>query len=144
MSTLAVFVALAGLAAAQAPAYQGQVLLQPGSVSSKCLQADNRDGAPVVVSDCVGGDAQKWTFAGGNVEIYGNKCLEVKDGSNTDGAKLQIGTCGSNSNQGWYYTTDYHLAWSGKGKFILQRTSTWYRVLIGLFRQVCRSYERQL
>ncbi|KAG9095175.1 hypothetical protein FS749_010930 [Ceratobasidium sp. UAMH 11750] len=123
MSKIAVVVALAaGLAAAQTPAYQGALLIQPGNNAAKCLQADNKDGAPVVVADCNGGAGQKWTFAGGssgNIKLYGDKCLDVVNGQNVDGAKLQIWTCGNNNpNQNWYYTGDNHLSWKNHGKCV--------------------------
>ncbi|QRV77601.1 ricin-type beta-trefoil lectin domain protein [Ceratobasidium sp. AG-Ba] len=124
MSKIAVVAALAAVAAASngVPAYQGPLLLQPGNNAAKCLQPTaNQDGAAVVVADCVGGDAQKWTFTNtnGNIKIYGNKCLDVKDGKVADGTKLQIWTCGNaNANQNWYYTDDNHLAWTNKGKCV--------------------------
>ncbi|KAG8695993.1 hypothetical protein FRC09_008801 [Ceratobasidium sp. 395] len=122
MSKIAAFVVLAaGLAAAQTPPYQGALLIQPGSNAGKCLQAENKDGAPVVLADCKGGDSQKWTFTGGNVKAYGDKCLDVVDGKNADGSKLQVWTCGNNNpNQKWYYTGygDNHLAWTDHGKCV--------------------------
>jgi hypothetical protein len=112
-----VLVALAGLVAAQTPTYKGQLLLQPGRTSAKCLQAENRDGAPVVLADCVGGASQKWTFSGGSVKLYGNKCLDVKDGANVNGVKLQVWTCAAgNPNQQFYYTSDNRLAWTNHGR----------------------------
>ena len=65
-------------ASAQTPFYIGEVYLQPGNNSNKCFQTSNVNGAPVVLADCdTSGNSpdQKWTFSGGSVKIYGNKCL---------------------------------------------------------------------
>ncbi|KAH8827045.1 hypothetical protein DL96DRAFT_1229413, partial [Flagelloscypha sp. PMI_526] len=44
---------------------------------------------------------QKWTFDGYNIR-QGNLCLDVTNGSNTNGAKLQVWTCfPENTNQRW-------------------------------------------
>jgi len=38
------------------------------------------------------------------VQVFGNKCLDVTDGVNADGVKMQIWSCwGQNPNQQWYY-----------------------------------------
>jgi len=105
--------------AAQAPPYQGALLLQPGNDASKCLRADNKDGAKVVVADCAGGSDQKWTFTNGQIQLYGTKCLDVTNGSNVNGVKLQVWTCSSgNANQQFIYTGygDNHITWKNKGK----------------------------
>ncbi|QRW20289.1 ricin-type beta-trefoil lectin domain protein [Rhizoctonia solani] len=119
MPAAAVVLALAGLAAAQYPAYTGQLLVSPGSNAGKCLDAENRDGAPVKIADCNGSANQKWSFGSKShvVKIHGNKCLDVKDGVNADGTKLQIWTCNESSqNQKfWYSFWDYTLSWEGKG-----------------------------
>ncbi len=83
--------------------------------------ASNADGAFVTLQPCTGADAQKWTFANGQVKIFGNsKCLDVTDGVNNDGTKLQIWSCAgsSNANQQWFYTGDYRLAWTNHGKCV--------------------------
>ncbi|CAE6479788.1 unnamed protein product [Rhizoctonia solani] len=122
MPAAAVVLALAGLAAAQYPAYTGQLLVSPGSNAGKCLDAENRDGAPVKIADCNGSANQKWSFGSKShvVKIHGNKCLDVKDGVNADGTKLQIWTCNESSqNQKfWYSFWDYTLSWEGKGKCV--------------------------
>lgn len=43
------------------------------------------------------------------VQVFGNKCLEVPNGVNADGVKMQIMSCsGQNRNQQFYYDK----AWS--------------------------------
>ena len=95
---------------AQTPNYLSPVLLEPGLNAGKCLTAaSNTDGAQVSIQACTGADAQQWTFEGGSVNLFGNtKCLDIIDGVNADGTKLQIWDCGSgNPNQQFYYTGDY-------------------------------------
>jgi Ricin-type beta-trefoil lectin domain len=67
--------------------------------------ASNTDGAAVTIQGCTDAVAQKWTFTGGSVYIFDNKCLDVTGGSTADGTKLQIWTCTSNNqNQQFSYT----------------------------------------
>lgn len=99
---------------AQTPPYKGALLIQPGSNGAKCLSAANTNGAPVVLADCSGASSQKWTFKNGQVTLYsGAKCLDVINGVNKDGTKLQVWDCGAssgssqNKNQQFYYTGMY-------------------------------------
>lgn len=121
-ASLAAFALLAtSSVSAQAPEYQGQLLLQPSLSNNKCMTAAaNHDGAAVVLQTCTGANAQKWTFTGGTVRVHGNKCLDVTDGINRDGTRLQIWTCSANNpNQQWYYNKwDNLLDWLGKGKCV--------------------------
>ncbi|KAK7055918.1 ricin B-type lectin domain-containing protein [Favolaschia claudopus] len=111
---------LFSLVNAQTPAYQGQLLIEPGLNAGMCLNAaSNADGAIVTIQACTGADNQRWTFNGGSVKAFSNKCLDVVDGKNANGVKLQIWTCGSgNANQQWYYTGDNHLSWTNHGKCV--------------------------
>jgi hypothetical protein len=57
-----------------------------GNSAGKCLRADNKNGAPVELVTCTGGNDQEWTWDGGLVTLYnGAKCLDVVDGSNANG-----------------------------------------------------------
>ena len=116
--------------------YQGALLIEPGLNSGvlqawklisevtrlnlgKCITAtSNVDGAPVTLQTCTGADSQKWTFDSGSVKVFGSKCLDVVNGQNADGTKLQIWTCSSNQNpnQQFFYTGDYRLTWTNHGK----------------------------
>lgn len=102
------------VATAQTPAYLSPVLLEPGNNNGKCLTAaSNTNGAAVTIQACTGADAQKWTFEGGQVKLFSKtKCLDVTDGTNADGTKLQIWDCSTNGNvnQQFYYTGDYRCA----------------------------------
>ncbi|KIY64068.1 carbohydrate-binding module family 13 protein [Cylindrobasidium torrendii FP15055 ss-10] len=105
------------------PNYLGEVNLQPGINSGKCLTASsNANGAAVVVQSCTGASSQKWTFTGnaGAVRIFDNKCLDIVDGRDADGTHLQIWDCSDNANpnQNWYYTDDKHLAWTNHGRCV--------------------------
>jgi len=83
--------------------------------------ASNTDGATVTLQQCVLGSAnQAWTFSAGSpfsegtngqggigtVKIFGNKCLDVTNGVDASGTKLQIFGCSTgNKNQMWQLTT---------------------------------------
>jgi hypothetical protein len=91
------------------------------SVLEKCLTASaNNDGAAVILQTCTGSANQKWTFTGGTITAFGNKCLDVTKGVDQDGTKLQVWTCSANNaNQQWYYSKwDNTVTWTGKGKCI--------------------------
>ncbi|KAJ7880635.1 hypothetical protein B0H13DRAFT_2050260, partial [Mycena leptocephala] len=52
--------------------------------------SDDSDGAPVVIQDCdfTGPSSQVWSFVGSTIR-QGDKCIDVTDGRNADGVKLQ-------------------------------------------------------
>ncbi|KAF9257158.1 hypothetical protein L218DRAFT_910740 [Marasmius fiardii PR-910] len=95
-----------------------------------CISAfSNTVGAPVIIHDCSTEDSSKhdWDFvrftrvnaAPQPLKIFGDKCLDVKDGSNADGTKLQIWTCVDGStNQQWISVTDFTFQWAGTNKCI--------------------------
>jgi hypothetical protein len=60
------------------------------------------------LADCNGSADQQWTFANGAVTAYnGQFCLDVTDGVDNNGVKLQVWQCYSGSvNQKWYWTWD--------------------------------------
>ncbi|TFK18780.1 macrofage activating glyco protein [Coprinopsis marcescibilis] len=124
LSKIRAFLMLGGIAIfanAQTPEFQGELLLQPQPNNLKCLSAaNNTDGAPVVVQTCTGAANQKWVFTQGTVRVFGDKCLDVTEGLNQDGTKLQIWTCSpNNANQQWFYSKwDNTVAWTGRGKCI--------------------------
>ncbi|KAJ7051014.1 ricin B lectin domain-containing protein [Mycena amicta] len=90
----------------------------------KCLSASaNANGAAVVIGDCTPTANNSWVVPNGQgtvttLKVFGDKCLDVKDGVNADGTKLQIWTCATgNTNQEW--TTggwDQTITWAGKNK----------------------------
>ncbi|KIM37840.1 carbohydrate-binding module family 13 protein [Hebeloma cylindrosporum] len=119
IQTLTAFAFLAISVKAQTPAFIGELLLEPGLNSAKCLTAaSNADAAFVTIQPCTGSASQKWTFSGGVVKVFGNKCLDVPEGKLVDGTKLQIWTCSTNNaNQKWSYSRwDNRLTWLNKGK----------------------------
>ncbi|EAU85094.1 macrofage activating glycoprotein [Coprinopsis cinerea okayama7 len=120
-TTLASLAALAVVAQAQTPEYIGQLLLRSAINDNKCLTATaDHDAAPVVIQPCTGAPSQKWTFTEGTVRVFHNKCLDVIDGADRDGTKLQIYTCAPhNPNQHWYYNKwENKLEWNGRGKCV--------------------------
>ncbi|KAH0585642.1 hypothetical protein H2248_008862 [Termitomyces sp. 'cryptogamus'] len=123
MLVVAGVLTLAGLgaSAAQVPPFIGALTLEPGLTIGKCLTAaSNTDGASVTIEACTYSDNQKWTFDGGSVKIFGNKCLDIMNGNSADGTFLQIWTCTpNNGNQQFAYTRDNRLAWNNnKGKCV--------------------------
>ncbi|KAG8869731.1 hypothetical protein FRC20_000975 [Serendipita sp. 405] len=127
--------ALGVSAALQAPA-NSPINIQTLAANSNiapCLQAaGNYDGAAVTVVNCatstyaqrtwvvVNGGAEENTSNAGSatqIRIYGNKCLDVKDGIDQDGTKLQIWTCYDGSiNQLWQVNGAGDISWSGHSK----------------------------
>ncbi|KAF8813554.1 carbohydrate-binding module family 13 protein [Phlegmacium glaucopus] len=121
VQALTAFILLAlSVRAQQTPPFIGELLLEPGLNSAKCLTAaSNTDGAAVTIQTCSESTAQKWTFTGGAVTLFGNKCLDVTGGNNVDGTKLQILTCSSNNpNQQFSYTRDNRMVWTNKNKCV--------------------------
>ncbi|KAJ7264517.1 hypothetical protein B0H12DRAFT_1321438 [Mycena haematopus] len=90
--------------------------IHPTASSTKCLTAaSNADGAAVEIEDCVsaGSTSQSWTISGSNLQIFGNKCLDVTGGSTTSGTLMQIWTCATgNTNQEWTLSGST-IQWSG-------------------------------
>ncbi|KAJ7621986.1 ricin B lectin domain-containing protein [Mycena polygramma] len=103
-----------------------QSLLSP-SEPGNCLTAtSNADGAAVVIKACGTNATQlnSWVVpngagVSGPIQIFGDKCLDVTNGANTDGTKLQIWTCASgNTNQLWTSSgsADATITWTGQNK----------------------------
>ncbi|KAF9257675.1 glycoside hydrolase/deacetylase [Marasmius fiardii PR-910] len=84
------------------PPTGGQVI-HPNGNTGVCLSAaSNSDGAVVQLESCSGDASQSWTVNGSNLQIFGNKCLDVTNGNASNGNKMQIWTCaGGNTNQMW-------------------------------------------
>src|SRR5438093_926154 len=56
---------------------------------------------------CSGGSNQKWpSTAGGELTVYGSKCLDVPGGATTAGTRVQIWTCSGGANQQWRVNSD--------------------------------------
>ncbi|KAF7364679.1 hypothetical protein MVEN_00337500 [Mycena venus] len=97
------------------------------SASDSCLAAaSNADGAAVIMQTCTNATAvNSWVVpngagVAGPIQIFGDKCLDVTNGVNTDGTKLQIWTCAAgNNNQMWIPSgSDSIITWAGKNKCI--------------------------
>ncbi|KAF9263064.1 hypothetical protein L218DRAFT_360238 [Marasmius fiardii PR-910] len=92
--------------------------------------SSNADGAHVVIHDCDTEDTTKhnWDFSkipGQNtgpqqIRIFGDKCLDVTDGVNADGTKLQIWTCTrpGDTNQAWIALSDSTYQWAGTNRCV--------------------------
>jgi hypothetical protein len=92
----------------------------------------NYDGAHVILkADTVfNGENKTWTVVqGGGVQgtttgpvtqirIFGDKCLDVPNGNDSDGQRLQIWTCyEGNTNQLWAVNGDETITWAGHNKY---------------------------
>ncbi|KAG7087987.1 hypothetical protein E1B28_012026 [Marasmius oreades] len=130
-------ISLSFVTVAAASPYQLQTLAPSWESAGKqgCISASsNTAGAPAVIHDCNTGDVANhpWDLvlptkqAAGpqQVKVFGNKapspplkCLDVVNGVNTDGAKVQIWDCvAGNANQLWTVTMDGHLQWAATSK----------------------------
>jgi hypothetical protein len=107
----------------------------PSARFAPCLQAQgDYDGAPVVLATCgnFNGADKEWNVVeGGAVEgggspgpvtqirLFGDKCLDVPNGSDTDGIKLQIWTCyDGDPNQLWQVNSDGTISWASHTKYV--------------------------
>jgi hypothetical protein len=91
----------------------------PAATGNCWTAASNTDGAAVTLQKCngLGNGAQSWIFSAGapagegtgavgTIKIFGNKCLDVTNGVDQSGTKLQIYGCSTaNKNQQWQVTT---------------------------------------
>ncbi|KAJ7264782.1 ricin B lectin domain-containing protein, partial [Mycena rebaudengoi] len=90
--------------------------------------ASDADGAAVVLLGC-GVDNAGTQFPNGNynwtapfdpltgqIKTFGNKCLDVPNGSTTNGVKLQIWTCAAGNTNQLFQVHRQQVEWSGKGK----------------------------
>jgi hypothetical protein len=80
--------------------------------AGKCVDvagADPANGTPVVLYDCNGTNAQRWTVAGdGTLRALG-KCLDIVDWGTGNGSKVQIWDCTASSNQKWVVTAAHDI-----------------------------------
>ncbi|KAG7087982.1 hypothetical protein E1B28_012022 [Marasmius oreades] len=96
----------------------------PAAGRQGCITASsNTTGAAVVIQDCTNLVEQDWTFvensAPQQLRVLGDKCVDVIDGNNADGAKLQIWTCvAGNTNQLFIPVASSTYQWAGTNKCI--------------------------
>jgi len=97
----------------------GNVDLTSGGTGNCWTAASSTDGASVTLQKCqaFGTASQSWVFSAsapstpgtggvGTIKVFGNKCLDVTDGVDASGTKLQIYGCSTaNKNQQWQVTT---------------------------------------
>ncbi|KAJ7708044.1 ricin B lectin domain-containing protein [Mycena rosella] len=64
-------------------------------------------------------DARLHLLLPSQIQVFGDKCIDVTNGVNADGTKLQIWTCSEgNNNQLWTSLNDFTFQWSGTNKCI--------------------------
>ncbi|KAK7038571.1 hypothetical protein R3P38DRAFT_547780 [Favolaschia claudopus] len=109
------------------PATQFDNIQSTGPTGGCLTASNNADGAPVVIEMCSAPTpGNSWVVPNGNnaagaLKIFGNKCLDVTDGINTDGTRLQIWICASgNTNQLWEpeFGSVGSIQWAGKNKCV--------------------------
>ncbi|WP_051809839.1 arabinofuranosidase catalytic domain-containing protein [Actinoplanes subtropicus] len=104
VAVAAAVVAGAGAAAAAGPpaaaaAQDGQIV---GGQSGRCLDAPgSANGTQTQLSDCTGGDGQRWTTNGGQLTVFGTKCLDASGRGTTNGTMVIIWDCNGQTNQQW-------------------------------------------
>lgn len=88
------------------------------------------NGALVVIDEChTTPSYRSWTVANGGsntgigpagpIEVLDGYCLDVKDGIDADGTKLQVWKCASgNRNQQWTVNSDFTIRWAGHNKCV--------------------------
>lgn len=88
------------------------------------------NGESVIISDCTTLPTfRSWTVTKGGVasgqgpptsiQIFGNKCLDVRDGVDKPGTKLQIWDCdATNPNQLFNVNGDLTISWAGHNKCV--------------------------
>ncbi|KAF9263025.1 ricin B-like lectin [Marasmius fiardii PR-910] len=119
---------------ALATAYPYQLQFSPGFYEAGkqgCISSsDNADGAPVVIHDCNNEDVSKHSWELGlyskfpagpeQIKLAGtDKCIDVTDGNDADGTKLQLWTCVDGSrNQMWTSVQDNTFRWADTDKCI--------------------------
>jgi len=94
----------AGAAAAVIPpaaaaAQDGQIV---GGQSGRCLDApSSANGTQTQLFDCNSGDGQRWTTSGGQLTVFGNKCLDANGRGTTNGTAVIVWDCNGQTNQQW-------------------------------------------
>ncbi|KAJ8074146.1 hypothetical protein PM082_012438 [Marasmius tenuissimus] len=96
-----------------------------------CIAASSKSpGVPIIYHDCLTGDASNYNWdvqsfpvdpTPQQIKLVGTDlCIDVKDGINTDGTKLQLETCTLGStNQLWSHTSSLGTwQWAGTNKCI--------------------------
>ncbi|KAJ7858760.1 hypothetical protein B0H13DRAFT_1727078, partial [Mycena leptocephala] len=102
-----------------------QTVLSTGNPGNCLTATSNADGAPVIIKDC-GTNAtslNSWVLPKGSnvvgtLQIFGDKCLDVTSGANTDGTKLQIWTCAAGNTNQMGIPAGPTITWSGKNKCV--------------------------
>ncbi|PVF90931.1 hypothetical protein CPB86DRAFT_720370, partial [Serendipita vermifera] len=95
-----------------------------------CLKAEgDYNGAPVSVVNCTAAEpSNTWTISRDDIfgvgtstpfKVFGDKCLDVTEGNDADGTRLQIWTCyEGNTNQLWQINPGYYIKWADHNKCI--------------------------
>ncbi|KAJ7735980.1 ricin B lectin domain-containing protein [Mycena metata] len=126
--TLFTFLTLS-LSAAAVQLQSGTAAFVNAGIQGCISAAENADGEPLVIHNCNTEALANQDFtlnfftkesAGPQlIKVFGDKCIDVVNGVNADGTKLQIWTCDStNANQQWTSVSDFTLRWGSTDKCI--------------------------
>ncbi|KAJ7654915.1 ricin B lectin domain-containing protein [Mycena rosella] len=109
----------------------GNPQVQPAPITGQpfCVgAADNTDGAEVILVGCGISNAgsafpnANYTFLApfaplsGTISTFGNKCIDVPNGSTANGVKLQIWTCAAGNTNQMFTIHSQQVEWKGTGK----------------------------
>lgn len=73
-----------------------------GAQSGRCLDASDTNGAQAQLADCANQTSQLWTTAsGGQLSVYGNKCLDASGQGTANGTQVIVWDCNGQANQQW-------------------------------------------
>ncbi|GIF04822.1 alpha-L-arabinofuranosidase [Actinoplanes siamensis] len=91
--------AVTALPPPSAAAQDGQIV---GGQSGRCLDVPaSGNGTQTQLFDCDTGDGQRWTVGGGQLTVFGNKCLDASGQGTANGTKVIIWDCNGQPNQQW-------------------------------------------
>jgi alpha-galactosidase len=86
-----------------------------GEGAARCLGTENAStssGAGTVIWDCQTAANQVWTtWAGGEVRVFGDKCLQ----GTTSGTRVTIASCNGQNNQKWTLNANGTVTNTGSG-----------------------------
>jgi hypothetical protein len=81
------------------------------AMGNRCIQAEsNAAGSKIALERCTGGGLQKWDFFEQDRRIRLNGttlCVEVPNGSTTNGTELALATCSTSTNQVFTFANSY-------------------------------------
>lgn len=73
-----------------------------GAQSGRCVDVADTNGTQAQLADCVAQAAsQSWSSASGQLQVYGNKCLDASNHGTSNGTQVIVWDCNGQANQQW-------------------------------------------